>query len=279
MKLIKISALAVIILFTSSCQEDKKSDDISNLKSVKSTSGEITTEELSYDIDGRNFKSFVAYSGSSDDTKPVVMVLPEWWGLTEYAKDRAKQLAALGYFALAVDYYGDGKVVDNPEEAAKLSGAFDQIPINARLMFDKAKAQILKYPNADYDKIAVIGYCFGGAQALNMARQEDDLKGVVSFHGNLMTGIKPKNNDVKILVCNGAADSFVPANEIAAFKKEMDSAKIDYQFIDYPNALHSFTNPEATAIGQKFKMQVAYNKEADARSWNDMQIFLKEIFK
>ncbi|KEY18888.1 dienelactone hydrolase family protein [Kaistella antarctica] len=278
MKILKISTLVLSLLLSFSCQE-KKTEDITNLNSVKSTSGKMTTEELSYDIDGKTHKSYVAYEGDADVVKPVVMVLPEWWGVTDYAKGRAKQLAELGYFALVVDYYGEGKVVDNPEEAAKLSGEFYKVPINAKLMFDKAKAQLLKYPNANYDKIAVIGYCFGGAQALNMARLEDELKGVVSFHGNLMTGLKPKNNNVKILVLNGAADTFVPAEEIAAFKKQMDSAKIDYKFIDYPNALHSFTNPEATAIGEKFKMKVAYNKEADGKSWNDMKAFLADIFK
>lgn len=278
MKIFKIIALFCSLLITFSCQE-KKEENIDNLNSVKSTSGELTTEEVSYDIDGKTHKSFVAYEGTAEDMKPVVMVLPEWWGVTEYTKDRAKQLAELGYFAMVVDYYGEGKTVDNPDEAAKLSGEFYKVPINARLKFDKAKAQLLKFDNADYNKIAVIGYCFGGAQALNMARLQDELKGVVSFHGNLMTGIKPKNNDVKILVLNGAADTFVPAEEIAAFKKQMDSAKIDYKFIDYPNALHSFTNPEATAIGEKYKMKVAYNKEADEKSWNDMKTFLTEVFK
>ena len=278
MKIFKIIALFCTLLIAYSCQE-KKEENIDNLNSVKSTSGELTTEEVSYDIDGKTHKSFVAYEGTSEDMKPVVMVLPEWWGVTEYTKNRAKQLAELGYFAMVVDYYGEGKTVDNPDEAAKLSGEFYKVPINARLKFDKAKAQLLKFDNADYNKIAVIGYCFGGAQALNMARLQDELKGVVSFHGNLMTGIKPKNNDVKILVLNGAADTFVPAEEITAFKKQMDSAKIDYKFIDYPNALHSFTNPEATAIGEKYKMKVAYNKEADEKSWNDMKTFLTEVFK
>ena len=278
MKIFKIIALFCSLLITFSCQE-KKEENIDNLNSVKSTSGELTTEEVSYDIDGKTHKSFVAYEGTAEDMKPVVMVLPEWWGVTEYTKDRAKQLAELGYFAMVVDYYGEGKTVDNPDEAAKLSGEFYKVPINARLKFDKAKAQLLKFDNADYNKIAVIGYCFGGAQALNMARLQDELKGVVSFHGNLMTGIKPKNNDVKILVLNGADDTFVPAEEITAFKKQMDSAKIDYKFIEYPNALHSFTNPEATAIGEKYKMEVAYNKEADEKSWNDMKTFLTEVFK
>lgn len=278
MKIFKIITLFCTLLITFSCQE-KKEENIDNLNSVKSTSGELTTEEVSYDIDGKTHKSFVAYEGTAEDMKPVVMVLPEWWGVTEYTKNRAKQLAELGYFAMVVDYYGEGKTVDNPDEAAKLSGEFYKVPINARLKFDKAKAQLLKFDNADYNKIAIIGYCFGGAQALNMARLQDELKGVVSFHGNLMTGIKPKNNDVKILVLNGADDTFVPAEEIAAFKKQMDSAKIDYKFIDFANALHSFTNPEATAIGEKYKMKVAYNKEADEKSWNDMKTFLTEVFK
>lgn len=278
MKTFKIATFLFSLLLVFSCQE-KKVENIDNLNSVKSTSGKLTIEEVSYDIDGKTHQSFVAYEGSADQVKPVVMVLPEWWGVTDYAKDRAKKLAELGYFAMVVDYYGEGKTVDNPDEAAKLSGEFYKVPINARLKFDKAKAQLLKFANADYNKIAVIGYCFGGAQALNMARLQDELKGVVSFHGNLMTGIKPKNNDVKILVLNGAADTFVPAEEITAFKKQMDSAKIDYKFIDYPNALHSFTNPEATEIGKKYNLKIAYNKEADEKSWNDMKSFLTEIFK
>ena len=277
MKKFKIAFLSITIFLAFSCQQEKKTDDISNLQSVKTTSGEMTTEEVSYDIDGKTFKSFVAYKG--DEVKPVVMVLPEWWGVTDYVKNRAKQLAELGYFAMVVDYYGGGKTVDNPEQASKLAEPFYKIPINAKLMFDKAKAQLLKFPNANYDKIAAIGYCFGGAQALNMARQEDELKGVVSFHGNLMTGIKPKNNDVKILVLNGEADTFVPQEEIAAFKKQMDSAKIDYKFISYPGAVHSFTNPASTEIGKKYDMKVAYNKEADEKSWNEMKTFLQEIFK
>lgn len=278
MKILKISAVIVLLLFIFSCKEKK--DNVRNgLNSVKSTTGKMTTEEVTYDIDGKSYQSFVAYLGDANEVRPVVMVLPEWWGVTDYVKNRAKQLAELGYFAMAVDYYGDGKTVDNPEEAAKLSGEFYKIPIDAKLKFDKAKAQLLKFPNANYDKIAVIGYCFGGAQALNMARLEDELKGAVSFHGNLMTGIKPKNNEVKILVLNGEADTYVPAKEIAAFKKQMDSAKIDYQFIDYPNAIHSFTNPASTAIGEKFNLKVAYNKEADKKSWEAMKTFLAKIFK
>ena len=278
MKTLKITALFLTLLLSFSCEE-KKTTENSDPNSSKSTSGKMTTQDVNYDIDGINHRSFVVFTGNEDDVKPVVMVIPEWWGLTDYAKNRAKQLAELGYFAMVVDYYGDAKIVDNPEDAGKLAEPFYKIPINAKLMFDKAKGQLLKFPNANFDKIAVIGYCFGGAQALNMARQENDLKGAVSFHGNLMTGIKPKNNKVRMLVLNGAADTFVPAEEIAAFKKEMDSAKVNYKFVNYPNAVHSFTNPESTAMGEKFKMNVAYNKDADEKSWQEMKTFLTEIFK
>ncbi|MDN3606474.1 dienelactone hydrolase family protein [Kaistella yonginensis] len=276
MKIIKIAFVSLLLLFAFSCQEGKNEQTVSGTQST--SSGPIKTEIISYNIDGRTHKSFIAYQ-ENGIAKPVVMVLPEWWGVTDFVKERAEKLAELGYFAVAVDYYGEGKTIDNPEEAAKVSSLFYKIPVNAKLAFDLAKRQVFNYEDADSGKIAAIGFCFGGAQALNMARLEDDLKGVVSFHGNLMTGIKPRNNKVKILVCNGQADSFVPADEIAAFKKQMDSAKIDYQFIDYPNALHSFTNPEATAIGKKFNLKVAYNKEADEKSWEDMKVFLAKIFK
>lgn len=276
MKILKFFSAIFLLLLSFACTENKKSSENS---SAASSSKDIKTEEITYNINGKNYKSLVAYKDDSDKPKPVVMVIPEWWGLTDYAKGRAKQLADLGYFALAVDFYGEGKTVDNPTEAGKLAEPFYKIPVNAKTVFDGAKAQILKYPNADYGKIAVIGYCFGGAQALNMARQESDLKGVVSFHGNLMTGIKPKNNKVKILVCNGADDSFVPAEEIAAFKRQMDSAKISYTFNNYPNSVHSFTNPASTEMGRKFNMPIAYNKEADEKSWNDMKAFFAEIFK
>ena len=276
MKFLKISAITISLLLSFSCKENKDSQQ--NMTETTSSKN-IKTEEAVYNIRGINYKSFVAFSADSDQPKPVVMVIPEWWGLNDYAKTRAKQLAELGYFAMAVDFYGKGKVVDNPEEAEKLASPFYQIPINAKMIFDGARAKVVSYPNADISKIAVIGYCFGGAQALNMARQENDLKGAVSFHGNLETGVRAKNNKVKILVCNGANDTFVSPEEINAFKKEMDSAKINYTFIDYPNSLHSFTNPASTEVGKKFGMKIAYNKEADEKSWNDMKKFLTDIFK
>ncbi len=266
-------------LFTLSCKENKTTDKESTSTSQTVKENNIKTEELKTEINGVMHRSFAAYNPDLEGKLPVVFVIPEWWGLNDYAKNRVKMLAELGYYAVGVDYYGNQKVVNTPEEAQKLSSHFYEIPIDARRMFDAAKHQVILADKADYSKMAIIGYCFGGAQALNMGRQSDDFKGVVSFHGNLKTGVRAKNNKVKYLIANGANDEFVSKEEIAAFKKEMDSAKINYTFIDYPNSLHSFTNPESTEMGKKFNMKIAYNKEADEKSWNDMKKFLAEIFK
>ena len=277
----KIPILTIALslsLFAVSCKE-KTASEKEKTANTEKVSGNIKTEELKTEINGVTHRSFAAYNPDIEGKLPVVFVLPEWWGLNDYVKNRVKQLAELGYYAVGVDYYGDQKVVETPEEAQQLSSHFYNIPVDARRMFDAAKHQVILAEKSDYSRMAIIGYCFGGAQALNMGRLSSDFKGVVSFHGNLKTGIRAKNNKVKYLVLNGAADNFVPKEEIAAFKKEMDSAKIDYKFIDYPNALHAFTNPDATTIGKKFNLPIAYNKEADEKSWQEMKTFLAGILK
>lgn len=278
MKLVKISSLVLVFLLAFSCKEKTASTGETVSEEVK-TGGDIKTEEVSYGINGVTHRSFAAYNADLKGPLPVVFVLPEWWGLNDYVKGRTKQLADLGYYAVAVDYYGEGKVVETPEEAQELSSHFYKIRVDAKRVFDAVKNKVIITENADHAKMAIIGYCFGGAQALNMGRLSGDFKGVVSFHGNLKTGIRAKNSKVKYLVLNGAADTFVPKEEISAFKKEMDSAKINYKFVDYPNALHAFTNPDATAVGKKFNIPIAYNKEADQKSWNEMKAFLAEVLK
>ena len=275
MKIKNLAFFLLILLFATSCNKNNQEKVIETTTKAKT----MKTDDLLYSADGKNYKSFVAYDPNSTEAKPVIFVIPEWWGLNDYAKNRAKQLAELGYFAVALDFYGDGKNVDNPTDAQKLAEPFYKNSALGKAAFDAGRSQLKNFKIADVNKVAVIGYCFGGAQALNMGRQENDLKGVVSFHGNLMTGVKPNNNAVKYLICNGEADTFVPKEEIANFKKEMDSAKISYKFIDYPGAVHAFTNPASTAMGKKFDMKVAYNKEADERSWSEMKAFFIEIFK
>ena len=223
---------------------------------------------------------FVAYDESSDKKRPVVLIVHEWWGLNDYIKSRTKQLAELGYFAMAVDMYGDGKTVLSPTDASVLAMPFYKDPLLAKSRFDAALAKVKTYPEADASKIAAIGYCFGGAQVINVAKLGEDLKGVVSFHGNL--NVVPVNKDLlktPILVCHGASDAFVSPEEVATFKHDMDSIGATYTFKSYPDATHAFTNPNATEKGKEYNIDIKYNAAADSASWKDMKEFFAQIFK
>lgn len=240
----------------------------------------IKEHAVSYSADSVNMNGFVAYDESSEAKRPVVLVVHDWWGLNDYAKKRARQLAELGYLAFAIDMYGNGITADNPEQAGKLAGPFYQDPAMAKKRFDAALEKIKTFPQADTNQIAAIGYCFGGAQVLNMAKLGEKLKAVVSFHGNIV-GV-PVNKDLlkgNILVCHGAEDKFVSAEEVALFKKQMDSINAAYVFKSYPGATHAFTNPDATKTGEKFSIPIAYNAAADTASWNDMKAFFGIVFK
>ena len=244
------------------------------------TESGIVGKTVDYSAQGAVMKGYLTYDENIAGKRPGVLVVPEWWGLNDYARKRARMLAELGYTALAVDMYGDGKVTTMPDDAGKLSS-------EAMKNFEVAKARFMaavdflrQQPAVDPNRIAAIGYCFGGGVVLNMARQGVDLRGVASFHGGL-TAVKPAqfgSVKAKILVLNGGADKFITPEQIEAFKQEMKSAGADFRFISYPGATHSFTNPEATELGKKFNMPIAYNAEADKESWGELKEFLKNIF-
>ena len=241
----------------------------------------IVETAVEYSAQGVVMKGYLAYDENVKGKRAGVLVVPEWWGLNDYARRRARMLAELGYTALAVDMYGEGKVVMTPDEAGKLSSG-------AMKDFDVAKARFLAavdflkgQATVDPNRIAAIGYCFGGGVVLNMARQGVDLKGVVSFHGSL-PAVKPAQAGsvrAKILVLTGGADKFVPPEQVEAFKKEMNSAGADFRVVSYPGVLHSFTNPDATELGKKFSMPIAYNAKADKDSWGEMKGFLSTVLK
>jgi len=240
----------------------------------------IKEESISYSADSAKLTGFIAYDSTSAAQRPVVLIVHEWWGLNDYIKSRAKQLAQLGYLAIAIDMYGDGKMGNNPDEAGKLAMPFYQNPGMAKSHFDAALAKVKTYSQADTSRIAAIGYCFGGAMVLNMARLGERLNGVVSFHGGLVGTPADKNLlKAKVLICHGADDQFVKPEEVATFKKQMDSINADYIFKQYAGATHAFSNPAATEMGQKFKIPIAYNAAADSASWNDMKDFFGKIFK
>ena len=270
--------VAGAVLFFSACNSNTDKSSVASAPAKMM----IREEAVSYSSPAENItmNGFVVYDSATDKKRPVVLVVHEWWGLNEYSKSRARQLAELGYLAMAVDMYGNGQTAEDPENAGKLAMPFYQHPVMAKQRFDAALTKIKSYPVADTNNMAAIGYCFGGAQVLNMARFGESLKGVVSFHGNL-AGIPADKNKLKadVLVCHGEADQFVSAGEVAKFKKEMDSIGTPYTFRSYPNATHAFTNPAATDKGKKYNIPIAYNAAADSASWNDMKQFFGKIFK
>lgn len=247
---------------------------------MSSESANIHTETVSYTANATSLKGYLAYDEGSDAKRPGILIVHEWWGLNDYIRRRAQMLAEIGYTALAVDMYGEGQTADNPDNAGSLMNAVleDMAQGEARL---QAGYELLKdQPTTDAAHVAAIGYCFGGAMVLHAARIGMDLGGVVSFHGALGSAHKPAPGSVRarILVCHGAADSLVPDDEVAAFKREMEEAGADYRFVAYERALHGFTNPDADENGKKYGLPIAYSAEADSRSWQAMQDFFKAIF-
>lgn len=247
-----------------------------------SAQANIVTRAVPYDHAGVKLEGYLAY----DDAKtaagkcPGVLVIPEWWGLNEYPKSRAEQLAKLGYVAFAADMYGAGVTTTDPKKAGELAGHFYGKP----LMAERARAgleQLVKTGLVDPARVAAIGYCFGGATVQAMAWSGAPVAGIVSFHGSL---IPPPANTAgtvkaKILICHGAIDPFEKKEDIDAFKKAIDDAKLDYQLIMYSGAVHAFTNPRADEVARETGLKgIGYNAEADHRSWKLMQDFFAEIF-
>src|SRR5688572_24002779 len=273
---LSICSFAFMILL-SSCNDTTGDKTESN--KTESKTPKLKEESIAYTIDTLNMKSYVVYDENIEGKRPAVLVVHEWWGLNDYTKRRARQLAELGYIAMAVDMYGNNRTADNQEDAGKLAMPYYINPQMAKKVFDAALEEFKKNPNVDQTKIAGIGYCFGGGMLLNFARMGEPLNGVVSFHGSLLGTPADKSlTKAEILVCHGEKDDFVNA-EVAPFKKQMDSIGKSYTFMTYPNATHSFTNPDATEMGKKFNMPIEYNAAADSASWNDMKVFFGKIFR
>ena len=239
----------------------------------------ITTENVSYSANGTALNGFVAYDAARSGARPGVLVIHEWWGLDDYIRGRAKMLAELGYTALAVDMYGDGQTADNPDDAGALMNGVLSDMGQGTARIKAAYETLAGHANTDAERMAAIGYCFGGAMVLHAARIGMDLNAVVSFHGALGSFHKPGPGEVKanVLVCHGAADALVPDEDVANFKAEMDAAGANYTFNAYDGALHGFSNPNATANGQKYGLPLAYDEAVDNQSWSDMKALFDRV--
>ena len=230
----------------------------------------VKAETVRYSQGGTEFVGHLAYDDSFEGKRPGVLVLHEWWGLNEYAKERAEKLAAIGYVAFAADLYGGGQVAEHPQEAGAMAGKVRQ---NVQAWRARAEAglDVLKQrPNVDGGKLAAIGYCFGGATALQLAYAGADLDAVVTFHAALPAATPAEAQALKaeIQVNHGAADTFVNAAAVEGFKAPLAAAKANWTFIEYANAKHGFTVPDA---GEKGLEGLAYDPRADAQSWTAMR--------
>jgi len=240
----------------------------------------IKNEELSYQVGDTTLKSYFAWDSDVEQQRPGILVIHEWWGLNDYVRGRADMLAELGYTALAVDMYGDGKVADSADEAGAAMNEVlgDMTTGTARL---SASLEILKaQKQTDAGRTAAIGYCFGGAMVLHMARTGMPVDAVASFHGSLGSFHKPNPGEVSahVLVCHGADDSLIPEDDITAFRNEMDHARANYEFVSYPGALHGFSNPDADAKAREYGLPLGYDADTDRQSWEQMQALFNSVF-
>lgn len=253
----------------------------SGCAATSSSQHDIHVEEVRYTAGGATCTGYLAYDKKQEGKRPGVLVVHEWWGHNEYVRKRARMLAELGYTAFALDMYGDGKSAQHPDDAGKFMNEVLANMDAGVARFSAAKHLLQDHPTVDRERIGAIGYCFGGAIVLGMARAGMDLDAVVSFHGSLATKSPAQKGKVhsKVLVCHGADDPFVPKAELEAFEAEMKAAGASFRVEQYPGAKHGFTSEEATANGAKFGLPLAYDAAADQKSWASMQALFASAWK
>lgn len=237
-------------------------------------------DSTDYTIDGKGFRGFYAKPKKITAKTTTILIVHEWWGLNDYPKQRAIQLAKEGYIAFCIDMYGIGKVANNPKDAMTYAGPFYENPEMAYQHFMAGYNAAINIEGVNQERIAAIGYCFGGSMVLNAAKMGAPIDAAISFHGGL-AGIPVDKDKLKaaVLVCNGAADKFVPQADIDTLQAQMNAAGANYTFINYADATHAFTNPQSTEVGKKFNMPIAYNAAADKKSWEDFHKFIKANVK
>lgn len=242
----------------------------------------IQSQEITYQSGGVDLQGYVAWNADQQGPRPGVLVVHEWWGNNDYARRRANMLAELGYTGMAVDMYGGAKTADSPEEAG---GLMNDLLADLGVVRDRFNAalEVLKgHATTDGARLAAIGYCMGGGIVLHMARYGADLAAVASFHGALPLAVAPQGEGgevtARIAVYHGEDDQFFSEEEVEAFKAEMHKTQADCLFVTLPGALHGFTNPLATANGEKYGIPLRYSELADSASWDHMQLVLESAF-
>lgn len=239
---------------------------------------EIHTETIEYTQNGTVLQGAVSYDDKLAAKRPGIVVVHDWMGVGPFAKKKAEELAALGYTAFVADIYGKDVRPKNPDEAGKTAGIYKKDRALLRARVQAAYDELKKHKTVDASRMGAMGFCFGGMTALELARSGAPLKSVISFHGNLDTPTPADAKNIKgqLLILHGADDPYVPAEQVAAFEKEMKDAKVKYSITKYPGAVHAFTNPDA---GNDNSKGAAYNADADAKSKVAMRDFWKKTLK
>jgi len=240
----------------------------------------VTGEEISYSTDNLTMNGYLAYDPDTEQA-PGILVVHEWWGHNEHARNSAEKLAELGYVALAVDMYGEGKQAEHPDDAGSFASEVMSNFESAQARFTKAMEVLQNHPKVNPEHIGAIGYCFGGSVVISMANAGvEGLDAVAAFHAGLQLPVMPEEGttNARILVMNGADDPFITEEQESALQNAMDETGADFEYITYEGVQHSFTNPAADSNGAKFELPLAYDAEADSMSWEQMKSFFDETF-
>lgn len=272
--------MSLLTLAACSTPERKEADTTDETATIVA---EIVGSEVAYSTDSTQMMGYIAYDKNDTTKKPGILVVHEWWGHNDHARERAEMLADLGYVALAVDMYGDGKQAEHPGEAGEFATMVMSNMDEASARFESAVETLKQQPNVDPEKIGAIGFCFGGSIVLSMANAGYDLDAVAAFHAGLGLPIMPDSGVVKgkILIANGGADPMISEQQVADFKAVMDAAGVDYKYVSYDGVLHAFTNKNADAMAEKFeplKGALGYDAVADSLSWEEMKTLFASSF-
>ncbi len=278
MKSLFYLVLTICIISITACKQKTSKDEAVTSEEVE-IEIKIKGMEVEYATDSTRMRGYIAYDENITSKRPGILIIHEWWGHNNYVRERADMLAELGYTALAVDMYGEGKQAEHPDDAGKFAmSVMTNLP-EATARFNAALNLLKSQESVAPENIAAIGYCFGGSVALTMANSGADLDAVAAFHSGVQLPVMPTSElKARVLVCNGGDDPFLAPGTVEAFKKAMDSVGASYEYIAYPGVKHSFTSKEADANGEKFGLPLAYDAEADEKSWNSLQALLKEVF-
>ena len=256
-----ISSLIVIILFTAS-----------------QANAAVVGKIAKYYAGGTNLYSYIAYDDKIKGKRPAVIVVPDWWNNSKFARDRADKLAEMGYTAMVMDIYGDGQYNESPKGAGELMNALTAKPKVMSQRFKASMKTLRRHKTVDANRISAIGYSLGGMYVIQMAREGFKLKSVASLWGVIgkpANAAKEGKVKASVLVLQPAVDAWAPKEAVKALKEEMSKAGAEYRMIEYKNTVHGFSRPDADQRARKFNMGIRYNADADKKSWQDLSKFLK----